>query len=151
MHLDQIFLDSQDAFVWLYDPIPWYYWAGGTLIVLGIIGVCLFPLWPPILRRGVHYLSIWREVKILAIAESDRRCWILPEFVPLYDYTYTGESKKKKDKDSDDEESDDEEEGSDEKGKSDDSDDSTSKKSSTGKDFEIMRLRIYRFYGKSPF
>ena len=23
MHLDQIFLDSQDAFVWLYDPVAW--------------------------------------------------------------------------------------------------------------------------------
>ena len=37
MHLEQIFLDSQDAYVWLYDPIPWYYWLGGTCIVLGII------------------------------------------------------------------------------------------------------------------
>nr|ACO12982.1 Translocation protein SEC62 [Lepeophtheirus salmonis] len=165
MHLDQIFLDSQDAFVWLYDPIPWYYWAGGTLIVLGIIGVCLFPLWPPILRRGVHYLSIVGVgflIFIFALAAiqcilfgilfllsgGKLRFWLLPNltedvgffqsFVPLYDYTYTGESKKKKDKDSDDEESDDEEEGSDEKGKSDDSDDSTSKKSSTGKDFEIV-------------
>ena len=54
----QIFLDNQDAYVWLYDPIPWYYWVGGTAIVLGIIAVCLFPLWPPIMRKGVHYLSI---------------------------------------------------------------------------------------------
>ena len=23
MHLEQIFVDSSDAFVWLYDPIPW--------------------------------------------------------------------------------------------------------------------------------
>ena len=45
MHLDQIFLDSQDAYVWLYDPIPWYYWVGGTAIVFGIIAICLFPLW----------------------------------------------------------------------------------------------------------
>ena len=37
MHLEQIFLDSQDAYVWLYDPIPWYYWLGGSAIVLGII------------------------------------------------------------------------------------------------------------------
>ena len=26
MHLEQIFVDSSDAFVWLYDPIPWYVW-----------------------------------------------------------------------------------------------------------------------------
>ena len=37
MHLEQIFLDSQDAYVWLYDPIPWYYWLGGSAIVLSII------------------------------------------------------------------------------------------------------------------
>ena len=23
MHLEQIFVDSSDAYVWLYDPIPW--------------------------------------------------------------------------------------------------------------------------------
>ena len=56
-HLN-ILLFFKDAYVWLYDPIPWYYWVGGTAIVLGIIAVCLFPLWPPIMRQGVHYLSI---------------------------------------------------------------------------------------------
>ena len=54
----QVFLDTSDAYVWLYDPVPWYYWGVGTVIVLGVIGVCLFPLWPPQLRLGVHYLSI---------------------------------------------------------------------------------------------
>ncbi len=54
----QVFLDTQDAYVWLYDPIPWYYWAGGSAIVLGIVAVCLFPLWPPQMRQGVHYLSV---------------------------------------------------------------------------------------------
>ena len=24
MHLEQMFVDTSDAFVWLYDPIPWY-------------------------------------------------------------------------------------------------------------------------------
>jgi translocation protein SEC62 len=56
--LFQVFLDTSDAYVWLYDPVPWYYWGVGTVIVLGVIGVCLFPLWPPKLRLGVHYLSI---------------------------------------------------------------------------------------------
>merc|ERR1712088_1010745 len=53
MHLDQIFVDSSDAYVWLYDPVGWFYWAGGTAIVLGTIAVCLFPLWPPMMRTGV--------------------------------------------------------------------------------------------------
>ena len=38
MHLEQIFLDSKDAYVWIYDPTPWYYWVGGTAIVLVTIG-----------------------------------------------------------------------------------------------------------------
>ena len=28
------------------------------LAVLGAIGVCLFPLWPPEVRLGVYYLSL---------------------------------------------------------------------------------------------
>ena len=56
MHLEQLFLDTKDAYVWIYDPTPWYYWVGGTAIVLITIAVCLFPLWPPWMRLGVHYL-----------------------------------------------------------------------------------------------
>ena len=63
MHLEQIFMDSKDAYVWIYDPTPWYYWVGGTAIVLVTIAVCLFPLWPPWMRLGVHYLSIGTENK----------------------------------------------------------------------------------------
>ncbi len=46
MHLDQVFLDSQDAFVWLYHPTPWFYWVGGSAIVLGefwLLGNCMLP------------------------------------------------------------------------------------------------------------
>ncbi|GBP08464.1 Translocation protein SEC62, partial [Eumeta japonica] len=46
MHMEQIFLDTADAYVWIYDPMPWYYWLCGTLVVLGTIMVCMFPLWP---------------------------------------------------------------------------------------------------------
>lgn len=52
MHYDQVFLDGNDAYVWLYDPTPWYYYIAGTAIVLGIIAVCLFPLWPMEMRQG---------------------------------------------------------------------------------------------------
>lgn len=50
MHPDQVFVDGAEAFVWIYDPIPAYYWLFGALLVVGAIVVCLFPLWPPILR-----------------------------------------------------------------------------------------------------
>merc|ERR1719418_377834 len=56
--MDQIFLDNNDAYVWLYDPTPWYYYLAGGAIVLGIIAVCLFPLWPMEMRQGVYYLSV---------------------------------------------------------------------------------------------
>ena len=50
MHLDQLFVDGLDAYVWIYDPIPVYYWFFGTLLVLAAIAICLFPLWPPSVR-----------------------------------------------------------------------------------------------------
>lgn len=58
MHPDQIFVDGHEAYVWIFDPIPMHYWILGILIVIGAIVICLFPLWPPALRKGVYYLSI---------------------------------------------------------------------------------------------
>ena len=55
MHYDQVFLDGNDAYVWLYDPTPWYYYIAGAAIVLGIIAVCLFPLWPMEMRQGEFF------------------------------------------------------------------------------------------------
>merc|ERR1712083_933939 len=133
MHMDQIFLDNNDAYVWLYDPTPWYYYIAGTAIVLGIIAVCLFPLWPMEMRQGVYYLSVAAAgflvfIIVLAIIKyiifvllfiftaGKLKLWIFPNltedvgffesFVPIYVYTY---DKPKKEKDSDDEESSDEE------------------------------------------
>ena len=117
MHLDQIFVDSSDAYVWLYDPVGWFYWAGGTAIVLGTIAVCLFPLWPPMMRTGVHYLSMGAAGFLLvimgigvlkyllfallfALSAGKLSFWLFPNltedvgflesFMPVYDYTYTG-------------------------------------------------------------
>merc|ERR1719480_142524 len=66
MHLEQIFVDSSDAYVWLYDPIPWYYWILGGGICLIVIMFCLMPN----LTKDVGFIN---------------------SFWPLYDYTYTGE------------------------------------------------------------
>lgn len=128
MHNDQRFVDGLDAYVWIYDPIPFHYWIIGTLLVLGAIGVCLFPLWPPTVRLGVYYLSLAGAgflvfIIILAILRLIIFCliwvvtfgkhhlWILPNltedvsffasFWPLYTYEYKGPKPKKKDKDSD--------------------------------------------------
>merc|ERR1712127_260806 len=135
------------------------------------IAVCLFPLWPPWMRLGVHYLSIAAAgflvfiivlgiVKyiifalLFALSGGKLRFWIFPNltedvgflesFKPLFDYTYTGKVKQKA-KDSDDEEEDDEEEEEEdnenkyaaEQADNSESEDS-SRKSSTGKDFEMV-------------
>merc|ERR1712203_341611 len=139
MHNDQLFLDGNDAYVWLYDPTPWYYYIAGAAIVLGIIAVCLFPLWPMEMRQGVYYLSVAAAgflvfIIVLAIIKyiifvivfiftpGKLKLWIFPNltedvgffesFWPAYVYTY---DKPKKAKDSDDEESSEEESEEDEK------------------------------------
>nr|CAG4646550.1 EOG090X0D00 [Macrothrix elegans] len=58
MHLEQQFVDGNDAYVWIYDPIPYYYWIAGGGVVLAVVALCLFPLWPPVVRKGVYYLSV---------------------------------------------------------------------------------------------
>ncbi|XP_061715794.1 translocation protein SEC62 isoform X2 [Cydia pomonella] len=117
MHMEQVFLDTLDAYVWIYDPMPWYYWVCGALVVFGTIGVCMFPLWPATVRKGVYYLSIAAAaflVLIIALAVlrvvvfclvwlltlSRHHLWLLPNltedvgffasFWPLYKYEYRG-------------------------------------------------------------
>ncbi|XP_060666998.1 translocation protein SEC62 isoform X2 [Drosophila nasuta] len=58
MHPEQIFVDGSEAYVWIFDPIPLHYWIFGFLLLLGAVGICMYPLWPPMLRKGVYYLSI---------------------------------------------------------------------------------------------
>merc|ERR1712083_1052487 len=133
MHNDQLFLDGNDAYVWIYDPTPWYYYIAGGAIVLEIIAVCLFPLWPMEARQGVYYLSVAAAgflvfIIVLAIIKyilfllcfiataGKLKLWIFPNltedvgffesFWPMYVYTYP---RPKKDKYSDDEDSSDEE------------------------------------------
>jgi len=137
MHNEQIIVDGNEAYVWLYDPTPWYYYLAGSAIVLGIIAVCLFPLWPAEMRQGVYYLSVAAAgflvfIIVLAIIKYiiftilfigsgfKLKFWIFPNltedvgffesFVPCYVYTYDGPVKEH---DSDEEESssDEEEEG----------------------------------------
>ncbi|OQR76552.1 translocation protein SEC62 isoform 1 [Tropilaelaps mercedesae] len=118
MHLEQIFVDGLEPYVWLYDPIPLRTWVLGGLLVVAAIAVCMFPLWPRRMRDGVYYLSLAAAGflgVILALAVIRRilfviifiasfgkhRLWILPNltedcgffesFVPLYSYEYCGE------------------------------------------------------------
>lgn len=139
MHMQQAFVDNLDAYVWIYDPIPVYYWLIGFMVVLGGIIVCLFPLWPSSVRKIVYYLSVAAAVFLvfiilLVVVRSIVFCmvwlitlgkhhlWLLPNltedvgvlasFWPLYHYEYKGDevSVKKKKKAKKDKLSDNEEE-----------------------------------------
>jgi len=54
----QYFEDGNEVFVWIYDPVNAKNFIIGLLMVLGAIGLCMFPLWPDELRIGVYYLSL---------------------------------------------------------------------------------------------
>lgn len=121
MHPDQQFVDGAEAYIWIYDPIPVHYWLIGTLLVIGAIVVCLFPLWPPTLRLGVYYLSIAAAgflvfILVLTLLRfvvfcivwvltgSRHHFWLFPNltedvgffasFWPLYQHDYVEGSKK---------------------------------------------------------
>lgn len=50
---------SQDGyFAWFYEGSQWTTYAGGLLMVAIILAGVMFPLWPPIMRLGVWYLSV---------------------------------------------------------------------------------------------
>jgi len=125
MHLEQIFVDGTDAYVWMYDPIPFWYYIVGGLCLFGAIAVCLFPLWPPEVRKGVYYLSVAAAgflgvILGLAVVRFIVFCiiwvltmgrhhlWLLPNltedvgffqsFWPLYHYEYRGDDYKDKKK-----------------------------------------------------
>nr|CAG4648868.1 EOG090X0D00 [Polyphemus pediculus] len=123
MHLEQQFVDGNDAYVWIYDPIPYYYWIAGGAVVLAVVALCLFPLWPPIVRKGVYYLSVGAAgflMFILGLAIlrvivfcllwlfslGSHHLWLFPNltedvgffasFWPLWKYEYKGKAQSKK-------------------------------------------------------
>uniref|UniRef100_A0A1I8A368 Translocation protein SEC62 n=1 Tax=Steinernema glaseri TaxID=37863 RepID=A0A1I8A368_9BILA len=122
---DQYFADSNDVYIWVFDPTPLYKKIIGGLIIIGCLLGCLFPLWPHWLRLGVYYLSIVgisafgvligvavaRTIlfAIIWIATLGRhKLWILPNltedcgffesFQPFYSYEYCPKQSVTKDK-----------------------------------------------------
>ncbi|KAI0319234.1 translocation protein Sec62-domain-containing protein [Amylostereum chailletii] len=47
-----------EYFAWFYDGPQWTTYLGGAVMVAVILAGVMFPLWPPIMRLGVWYLSI---------------------------------------------------------------------------------------------
>ncbi|KAH9487653.1 Translocation protein S62 [Bulinus truncatus] len=54
----QFFEDSNEVYVWIFDPVNAKNFMIGLLMVLGAIALCMFPLWPEAVRVGVYYLSV---------------------------------------------------------------------------------------------
>jgi len=130
MHLEQLFVDAAEPYVWIYSPIPLKTWFIGAGLVIGAILICLFPLWPRVVRTYVYYLSVVAAGFLffiigLAVIRFVVFCivwgltlgrhhfWMLPNltedvgfwasFWPLYHHEYRGSgSDKKKDEEDDD-------------------------------------------------
>ncbi|XP_047145145.1 translocation protein SEC62 isoform X1 [Hydra vulgaris] len=129
-HDFQCFIDSdKEAYVWIYDPVSCWKLILGTILVLFVIAVCLFPLWPESVREYSWYLSVAGAIfvggiLVLALLRyivfalifmftmGNVRFWFLPNltaecgffesFVPLYTYAESkvdNKSKKKFKKD----------------------------------------------------
>ncbi|XP_029971748.1 translocation protein SEC62 [Salarias fasciatus] len=116
-HEDQLFLDGNEVFVWIYDPVHFKTFAMGLILVIAVIAATLFPLWPAEMRVGVYYLSVAAgcfvaSILLLAVARcilfliiwlvtgGRHHFWFLPNltadvgfidsFRPLYTHEYKG-------------------------------------------------------------
>ncbi|KAK9468347.1 translocation protein Sec62-domain-containing protein [Lipomyces arxii] len=56
---DQVVSSADDIYyVWMWENVPLTTYLYAGLFAIAIFTVVLFPLWPPVLRRGVWYLSV---------------------------------------------------------------------------------------------
>ena len=59
LQINQMQLFKPDEYyVWFYEGSQWTNYVGGVAMVAIILAGVMFPLWPPILRLGVWYLSL---------------------------------------------------------------------------------------------
>jgi len=119
----QVFIDHEnEAYVWTYDPLSWTTLILGILLVLAVILICLFPLWPENIREYSWYVSVAGAIFVGAIlvlavlryviygflwlcTMGKLNFWMLPNltaecgffesFVPFYEYEMKGEKSKK--------------------------------------------------------
>jgi translocation protein SEC62 len=54
---EQMF-SPDEYYAWFYEGSQWTTYAGGILMVAIMLAGVMFPLWPPIMRLGVWYLSM---------------------------------------------------------------------------------------------
>jgi translocation protein SEC62 len=54
---EQMF-SPDEYYAWFYEGSQWTTYAGGILMVALMLAGVMFPLWPPVMRLGVWYLSM---------------------------------------------------------------------------------------------
>ena len=54
----QTAFDAERYYAWFYEGSQWTTYAGGLAMVAIMLAGVMFPLWPPIMRLWVWYLSI---------------------------------------------------------------------------------------------
>jgi len=116
----QIFTPG-DYYAWFYEGSQWTTYAGGLLMVGIMLGGVMFPLWPPIMRLGVWYLSIGMLgliglffgiaivrliFYVVTVIVASPGIWIFPKlfadvgfvesFIPLWEWDLPKKKSKKK-------------------------------------------------------
>jgi len=112
---------ADEYYVWFFEGSQWTTYAGAVLMVGLMLGGVMFPLWPPIMRLGVYYLSmgmlgliglffaiaIVRLIfYIITIVVASPGIWIFPKlfadvgfvesFIPLWEWDLPKKKSKKK-------------------------------------------------------
>ncbi|KAF7325797.1 Translocation protein [Mycena kentingensis (nom. inval.)] len=110
-----------EYYVWFFEGSQWTTYAGAILMVGVMLAGVMFPLWPPIMRQGVYYLSmgmlgliglffaiaIVRLIfYIITVVVASPGIWIFPKlfadvgfvesFIPLYEWDLPKKKSKKK-------------------------------------------------------
>ncbi|KAI0298705.1 translocation protein [Multifurca ochricompacta] len=111
----------EEYYAWFYEGSQWTNYVGGVAMVAVILAGVMFPLWPPILRLGVWYLSmillgliglllvisvIRLIFYIITIIVASPGIWIFPRlfadvgfidsFIPLWEWDLPKKKSKKK-------------------------------------------------------
>jgi len=112
---------ADEYYVWFFEGSQWTTYAGAVLMVGLMLGGVMFPLWPPIMRLGVYYLSmgmlgliglffgiaIVRLIfYIITVVVASPGIWIFPKlfadvgfvesFIPLWEWDLPKKKSKKR-------------------------------------------------------
>jgi len=117
---EQMFKE-EEYYAWFYEGSQWTTYAGGVLMVAIMLAGVMFPLWPPVMRLGVWYLSIGMLgliglffgiaivrliFYIITIVVASPGIWIFPQlfadvgfvdsFIPLWEWDLPKKKSKKR-------------------------------------------------------